>query len=164
MILLETDAAINPGNSGGPLLNMEGEVIGITNAKISSAAVEGVAFAIGSQTFVPVIEDLVRQGAVSRPYLGVSLQTLTPDVASVLGIPVEQGVLVGNVDAGGPAAAAGMQSGDVIVSINGVDVTDAAQVVMIMRESNIGDTLSISFIRDGATQTAEVTLAEAPTS
>ena len=68
--LLETDAAINPGNSGGPLLNMEGEVIGITNAKISSAAVEGVAFAIGSQTFVPVIEDLVRQGAVSRPYLG----------------------------------------------------------------------------------------------
>ena len=159
--LLETDAAVNPGNSGGPLLNLEGEVIGMTNAKLASAQIEGVAFAISSQTFVPVIEDLVSQGTVRRPYLGVSLQTLTPDIANLLGLSVSQGVLIASVVPGGPAASAGLQMGDVIVSIGGQEVTEISEAIRIIRESNIGDTISITYVRDGMEQTVNVTLAQA---
>lgn len=162
--LIETDAAINPGNSGGPLLNMEGEVIGITNAKFLSPDVEGVAFAISSQTFVPIIEDLVRHGVVRRPYLGIQLQTLTPDVANVLGLSVNRGVMVSNVDEGSPAEQAGLRQRDVIISIDEQEVFDVAQVVRIVRDSAIGDTIDITFVRGDTRQTVNVTLADATSS
>lgn len=162
--LLETDAAINPGNSGGPLLNLEGEVIGITNAKLVAPQIDGVAFAISSQTFVPIIEDLVRHGVVRRPYLGVSLVTLTPDIASVLGLDIKEGALVSDVAENGPAAEAGLRRGDVIVGINGQEVNKASEVVRIIRDSAVGDRISITYIRDGEERTAEATLIERPSS
>ncbi len=160
--LFETDAAINPGNSGGPLVNTAGEVIGITNAKLVATGVEGVGYAISINEAVPVIEQLIRQGYVTRPWFGVSLQTVNAGIAFVYSLAVDQGALITSVVAGGPADTAGLMSGDVIVAIDGQDVTDSSEAAHTIRTSTIGKKVEVTYWRDSSKNTTEVTPIESP--
>jgi serine protease Do len=116
--LIETDAAINPGNSGGPLVNMAGEVIGIVNAKVSASGVEGMGYAISVNTASPILQQLITQGRVVQPWIGAVFQTVDPGVAFVYGLSIQQGVLIMGVTASSPASAAGLQQGDVILTVD----------------------------------------------
>jgi serine protease Do len=117
---IQTDASINPGNSGGPLLNIDGELIGINTAIYGRA--QGIGFAIPAERARRVVDDLIQFGAVHRGYLGLEVQDLTPELASALGADVQRGVVVRSVDARGPAAAAGLVAGDVIVRFDGREI------------------------------------------
>ena len=124
---LQTDAAINPGNSGGPLVNMQGEAIGINTAIISrSGGYNGIGFAIPMNMAKQICEQLLEKGSVTRGYLGVMIQPLTPELAKSFAIEETHGILVGDVTNDGPAAGAGLQRGDVIVELNGKPVEDMA--------------------------------------
>jgi len=156
--LLQTDASINPGNSGGPLLNLRGEVIGINTAV--SAQGQGLGFAIPINSVKEVLNDLLTKGKVSRPWLGVSVQDLTPDVADYLGIPGAKGALVMQVFSNSPAAKAGLRPYDVITSFDGKNVTSAQDLVNLIQESKIGEAKRLLIYRDGKLQTVEVTIGE----
>ncbi|MFS0788705.1 trypsin-like peptidase domain-containing protein [Shouchella sp. 1P09AA] len=166
--VLQTDAAINPGNSGGALININGEVIGINSMKISGIA-EGLGFAIPAAIVQPVIEELETTGEVRRPSLGITLRNLnelpTAALQESLGLPedVTEGILVVNVAGGSPAANAGIQEQDVIVGIDGEDITNAQDLRhMLYRENSIGDTISVTLYRGGTEETVDVTLNEQP--
>jgi len=161
--LVETDAAINPGNSGGPLVNIEGEVIGITSAKLVDVDIEGVGYAISINSAVPIIDELIANGYVVRPYLGVSgMTTVTPSLASYYGLSVEQGVYITSVLPDSPADTAGLQGQDIITTVNGVALLTAEQLINAIHDNDIGDTLAIEYIRDGQSYNADVTLSETP--
>jgi serine protease Do len=163
--LIQTNAAINPGNSGGPLVDMAGEVIGITNAKISAVGVEGMGYAISSQEAMPIIEQLVQTGYVVRPFLGVqNLLTVDQTVAAYYGLSVEQGALIRGVVAGGPAEAAGLGAGDIITGFNGQEVTDVNELLQALYACSVGQTVEITFWRGDSQNTAYVTLVESPPS
>jgi serine protease Do len=155
--LIQTDAAINPGNSGGPLVDLSEQVIGINSAKISTAGVEGMGYAISIDEALPIIQQLIQKGSVTRPFVGIALQTVTPQVASALGLSVNQGALIVSVIPGSPADQAGLQAGDVITSINGTSVTSAEDATKVIRSSQVGETLQISYDRGGSSATASVT-------
>lgn len=159
--LLQTDAAINPGNSGGALVNGEGKVVGINSVKISGNQVEGMGFAIPSNTVKRVITDLVNNGKVSRPWLGVIYQG-DAGVQQPLPKGVDYGVQV-NVSAKGPAHAAGMQDGDVIQSINGEKITDFATLQRVVFNHKVKDKLAISVNRGNKQVKLTVVLGEMPT-
>ncbi|MBE3582045.1 MAG: trypsin-like peptidase domain-containing protein [Thermoanaerobacteraceae bacterium] len=158
--LLQTDASINPGNSGGPLLNLRGEVIGINTAVKIDA--QGVGFAIPSTTVQPVLNDLMTKGKISRPWLGVLLQDMTPDIAAYLGISNVQGVLIREVVSGGPAAKAGLRTGDVILQVDGQAVNSATELVKLIQQKQIGQTIQLVIFRRGGRVNVTVTLAEKP--
>ncbi|OGO33072.1 MAG: hypothetical protein A2Z29_02000 [Chloroflexi bacterium RBG_16_56_11] len=160
--LIETDAAINPGNSGGPLVNLSGEVIGITSAKVAQVGVEGMGYAISIDTAVPIIQELVNKGYVTRPYLGVSLYTVDQLAISQLNLKVDKGVLLVQVVAGGPAERAGLKEGDVIVSISGKEVTDVPGMTRVLHASAIGQPLEIVYYRDTQKSTVPVVPIESP--
>jgi serine protease Do len=160
--LIETSAAINPGNSGGPLVNMKGEVIGITSAKVAAVGVEGLGYAISSKTAVPIIEQLITQGYIVRPWLGVTLYTVDQYVAAVNRLPVSKGVVVAYVMPGSPAAEAGLQELDVITQFKGQDVTTAEQLINAIHDSNIGDEVTIIFVRGNETKTISTRLVQSP--
>ena len=160
--LIQTDAAINPGNSGGPLINLNGEVIGINTAKVSSVDVSGIGFAISSDSAKPVIDELIAQGYVSRPYLGVSLVTVTPAIANYYSLSTDTGALISQIEQNGPAAKAGLMAGDVITAIDGQEITTADDVVTAIDNLSIGDTIQVKFYRGNDLQSAAVTLAENP--
>ena len=160
--LIETSAAINPGNSGGPLVNMAGEVIGITSAKVAASGVEGMGYAISTETALPIIEALVKNGYVTRPWLGVSLYTVDQFAVLRYRLGVNQGALVTEVAPGSPAAKAGLKVGDVIVTFNGKDVLGADDMVLAIHATPIGKTVDISFFRGRAQATAQATLVENP--
>jgi serine protease Do len=160
--LIETSAAINPGNSGGPLVNLAGEVIGITSAKIASVGVEGMGYAISIDTATPIIQELVNKGYVTRPWLGVSLYTVDQLAISQLSLKVDKGVLVTQVAAGSPADKAGLKQWDVIVSIGGTDVTAVDEMTKILHASTIGVPLEIKYWRGDQAYTVSVTPAERP--
>jgi serine protease Do len=160
--LIETSAAINPGNSGGPLVNMKGEVIGITSAKVAAVGVEGLGYAISSKTAVPIIEQLITQGYIVRPWLGVTLYTVDQYVAAINRLPVSKGVVVAYVMPGSPAAEAGLQELDVITQFKGQDVTTAEQLINAIHDSNIGDEVTITFVRGNATKTISTHLVQSP--
>jgi serine protease Do len=163
--LIQTNAAINPGNSGGPLVDMAGEVIGITNAKISAVGVEGMGYAISSQEAMPIIEQLVQTGYVIRPFLGVqNLLTVDQTVAAYYGLGVEQGALVRGVLADGPADLAGLEAGDIITGFNGQEIADVNELLQALYACQIGQTVEITFWRGDSQQTAQVTLVESPPS
>lgn len=149
--LIETDAAINPGNSGGPLVNMAGEVIGITSAKIAMVGVEGMGYAISTQVAMPVIEQLIKTGYVIRPWLGV-----------VLHPTYNQGALVTEVALGSPADKAGIKPGDVIVELNGQEITTAQQLIQAIHSSQINQRVKITFWRGATKNTTYATLIESP--
>jgi serine protease Do len=160
--LIQTTAAINPGNSGGPLVNVSGEVIGITSVKIVASEVEGIGYAISSDEAKPIIEDLIRYGHVAYPWLGVSASSMTPLLAASKNLSVDRGALLADVLAGGPAEAAGLQVGDVIVRFADKTVTNLADLVQAIRSSQIGETVEIVFVRGGDTKTTSARLIERP--
>jgi serine protease Do len=163
--LIQTNAAINPGNSGGPLVDMAGEVIGITNAKISAVGVEGMGYAISTEEAMPVIEQLVQTGYVTRPFLGVqNLLTVDQTVAAYYGLDVEQGVLIRGVMDGGPAQTAGLEAGDVITGFNGQEIADVNGLLQALYASQIGQMAEVIYLRDGSQYTAYVLLTESPPS
>src|SRR5919197_206208 len=133
---IQTDAPINPGNSGGPLFNMQGEMVGINTAIVSSG--QGIGFAIPINIAKPLIPQLEKTGKVTRGYLGVSIQSIAPDLAKALKLEDRQGALVAEVVPGGPAARAGIQQGDVIVAFNGKAVKDAHDLPAMAAETPVG--------------------------
>jgi serine protease Do/serine protease DegQ len=153
---IQTDASINPGNSGGPLLNINGEVIGINTAIV--AAGQGIGFAIPIAMAKPVFTQLIQKGSVSRGYIGVTIQPVTEDLARSFGLKQARGALVNDVLKGGPADKAGIRQGDVIVSFNGTEVKDPAHLQRLVAEQGAGKSARVSVFRDGKLVETGVTL------
>jgi serine protease Do len=161
--LIETSAAINPGNSGGPLVNLSGEVIGITSVKIADVGVEGMGYAISIDTALPIIQELVNRGYVARPFLGVQdLLTVDQSVATYFRLSVNKGVLIRGVVAGAPASQAGLQAGDVIVGIGGKEVANVQELLQALYASKIGQPLEIAYWRGNTQNTTKVTPMASP--
>ena len=159
---LQTDAAINPGNSGGPLVNLAGEVIGInTQIETRTGLYNGIGFALPSSTAVDIYNQLIAQGRVTRGFLGVKLQDVSPQVARRNGVPENAGAVVEDVTSkDSPAAHSGIQSGDVIIAVNGQKVKNKADLVRQVAALPVGSTAVISYVRDGRQLTASVRLNE----
>ena len=161
---IQTDASINMGNSGGPMFDMAGNVIGINSALISpTGASVGIGLAIPAEAARPVIDALRRGQRPARGYFGVGLQPLEESIASSLGLPKERGELVRSVVPSGPAARAGIQQGDVIVKVNGQDVTPDETASYIIANTTVGSRVPIEIIRDGRRQTLQVQVGQRPT-
>ncbi len=156
--LLQTDAAINAGNSGGPLLDLSGRVVGINTAVIASA--HGIGFAISIDTAKPVVRELIARGRVVRPALGLVGVSLTPQIAYANDLPIERGVLVLRVDADGPAEAAGLEPGDVIVTLGTSPVKNLHHFHEALARHRIGETVEVSLWREGQTLARSAVLAE----
>ena len=163
--VIQTDAAINPGNSGGALINLEGQLIGINSMKINQTIAEGLGFAIPVDFARPVIQELEETGSVTRPYLGVEIYSLdeVPKVEwrNTLHLPeeVEGGVYVWSVERLSPADQAGLQRLDVITEMDGQEILDMIDLRKILyQEKDVGDTVSITFYRDGEQQQVDVKL------
>ncbi|USK60317.1 S1C family serine protease [Peribacillus asahii] len=160
--VLQTDAAINPGNSGGALINTSGEVVGINSMKISESGVEGLGFAIPSNDVIPIAEQLVKTGKITRPYLGVSLMNVS-DIPQYyrqnVQNSVQSGVIITGVEANSAAAEAGFQQEDVIVAVDGVEVDTATEFrKQLYTEKKIGDKVSFTIYRGNDKKTITVTL------
>ncbi len=160
--LIETSAAINPGNSGGPLVNMSGEVIGITSAKLAAVGVEGLGYAISSNTARPIIEELIQKGYVVRPWLGVGVGTVSEWLTARYDLAVTEGAFVTEVAPDSPADKAGVKAGDVIVSWDGTEITTADDLIEAIHDSQIGQTLDIAYWRGKEKYTTTITMAETP--
>lgn len=158
--LIQIDAAVNPGNSGGPLVNMAGEVVGITSAKISDVGVEGMGYAISINQALPLLEQLMNNGCVSRSTIGVSAYTVSQYVAMQYQLAVDRGVLVTKVTPGGPADSAGIHAGDVITAVEGEEVTSAQALVLALQQYTVGQEVEITLYRGEVVQTVGVTLGE----
>jgi len=161
--LIQTDAAINPGNSGGPLVDLSGRVVGINTAGVQAAEAENIGFAIAVDRARPVIEAAVRNPAGPVAYLGVSSETVTPTLASQLNLSVERGALVRGIAPGGPADEAGIEVGDVIVSIHGQDVATSQEIGELIIAREPGDRVEVGVVRaDGGEDTVTVELGVRP--
>lgn len=157
--LIQTDAAISPGNSGGALIDAEGHLVGINEAYLPpSTGAVSLGFAISSSTVVDVVEQLLTTGRVAHAYLGVVLTTLTADIAEALGVDVNAGALVRQVQPGSPAAAAGIRPADVIVAMNGAEVATVSDVYSGLRELVPGAIVPLTVHRDGSRTNVRVTL------
>jgi serine protease Do len=157
---IQTDAAINPGNSGGPLVNMRGQVIGINTAIVARGS--GIGFAIPSNLARRVATELRASGKVTRGWLGVSLQPLSPELATSFGVKESKGALVSDVSAGSPAARAGLKSGDVILEFNGKKVDDPAALARAVALAKPGEASKVTVWRDRQQTTLDVKLGEMP--
>lgn len=165
--VIQTDAAINPGNSGGPLINLAGQVIGINSMKLSSSdnstSVEGMGFAIPSNEVVSVIDQLVKNGKIDRPALGVTLVDLTAissdQQKSILKLPssVTGGVVIMSVNAG-PAKSAGLKKYDVVTKVDGKSVKDTAELREALYKHKVGDTIKVGYYHNGKYKTTDVKL------
>lgn len=160
--LIQTDAAISPGNSGGALVNADGYVIGINSAKIAAGGVEGMGFAIPINTVREVVEALMNNGYVARPYLGVGVFDKESAARQGYQLNAEAGVYVQNVTLNGPADRAGIQRGDMILEIDGKVVNTIAELRAAIAEHKVGDTLKLKYERDGKKNTVDVILQEMP--
>ena len=159
--LIQTDAAINPGNSGGPLVNLNGEVVGINTVRVREA--EGIGFAVSTFTVVPVVENILKNGRVVWPWLGVSLIDITPARAVELGLPVHEGVLVRVVVRGSPADRAGLQVGDILQAIDQSREPTVRALQKLMRETyKPGQQVTLSALREGKPLSLKLTLEEMP--
>jgi serine protease Do len=160
---IQTDAPINSGNSGGPMFDLQGNVIGINTALISPTGGNvGIGFAIPAEQARPIVEALMRGQRVRRGYLGVQLQRVSSDIAAALGIDPNRGEVVGLVTPGGPAARAGIQQGDVVLSVNNQPVTPEQTASYLISTSAVGSRVPIEVLRNGRRQMITVTLAERP--
>ena len=162
--MIQTDAAINPGNSGGPLVNAAGEVIGINTAVSTNA--NGLGFAIPISATKGMLNRIIEGGKAERAYLGLTYINVTPDVAKEAKLSVNQGAYIYNssklsgdaVIEGGPADKAGIKTGDVITKVGNIEVGRAGSISTLIGEYKVGDTVELTFIRDGETKTTTVTL------
>lgn len=161
---LQTDAAINPGNSGGPLVNLRGEVVGINTAIATRMGqFAGVGFAIPIRMAQHVMRDLIAKGKVTRGYLGIIIQELTPELAEQFGLRAEtKGVLVAQVSPDSPGQRAGLRPGDVIVRYDGREVEDVRRLRNMVGDTAPGKTVAIEVVRDGKTQQLRVEVGELP--
>ncbi len=160
---LQIDAPINRGNSGGPTFNLKGEVIGINTAIYSpNGGSVGIGFAIPSNLAKPVIEQRREHGKVSRGWLGVQIQEVSPAIAKNLGLPNDHGALVADVTKGGPAEKAGIQQGDVIMSFGGQDIVKLRDLTRVVAETPVGKTAPVKVWRKGKETTLEPMIAEQP--
>jgi serine protease Do len=158
---LQTDAAINRGNSGGPLLNMDGQVVGINTAIYSiTGGNAGVGFAASANLVRPVIEDLRKFGRTRRGWLGVKIQTVTPEIAESLGLGRARGALVSQIDSDGPAAKAGLQAGDVIVAFDAKSVDKMRELPRIVAATAVDKTVEVAVWRKGKQLTYKLKVAE----
>ena len=157
---IQTDASINPGNSGGPLLNLKGEVVGINTAIVASG--QGIGFAIPINLADGIIAQLKDTGEVSRGWLGVGIQNLTPELSEYYGIDRKEGVLITQVYEGDPADEAGIKEGDIIVGIDGREIKTSRELSRYVAEAGVGSRLKIALIRDGRTKNVRVKLAKRP--
>jgi serine protease Do len=155
---IQTDAAINPGNSGGPLVNMQGEAVGI-NAAVSSEA-QGIGFAVPINVARAVLGELRQHGRVQRGWLGIQLHELDPDLGRMIGLPEPRGALVMDVVEGGAAAAAGLRRWDVITSVSGARIEDGDGLVRTISAQRPGSTVTLGVVRDGRPVTIAARLAE----
>jgi serine protease Do len=156
---IQTDTAINRGNSGGPLFNMDGEVIGVNTAILSpSGGSVGVGFALPSKVAQPIVAELTETGDVVRGWLGVTVQPLTPQLADGLNLPQEEGALIGSVVDEGPAARAGLQSGDVIIGMNGEPIANSRELAWRVSQTDPGTDVELALYRDGQKRTVTVAL------
>jgi putative serine protease PepD len=176
--IIQTDAAINPGNSGGPLLNSEGEIIGINSAIISpSGGSVGIGFAIPVNTAKRVVPELLAKGYVTYPWIGATIQTLIPEIAKYLKIKVERGAMIAAVEKGGPADKAGLKGGnqrvqvgnmiaivggDIVVKADQHDVKTNDELIRYIREKKPGDIILLKVFRKGNFEELKVTLGERP--
>ncbi len=162
--LIQTDAAINPGNSGGPLVNMAGEVVGITSAKISTVGVEGMGYAISTKGAMPIIQQLIKTGYVVRPWLGVGLYTVNQFVIFRYNLAVENGAFVTYVEPTSPADKAGIKSGDVIIRFGDKDIADVNELLIAIHSAQVGQQVEITFWQSNTRSTvqANATLIQSP--
>jgi serine protease Do len=160
---IQIDAPVNKGNSGGPTFDVDGNVIGVNTAIFSpSGGSVGIAFAIPAETVRSVVAQLRDKGSVSRGWIGVEIQPVTPDIADGLGLKRPQGALVSSPQADSPAAKAGIEAGDVITSINGVPVRDAREVARRIGAQAPGSSIKLGVIQKGSEKTVTLTLGELP--
>ena len=157
---IQTDAAINPGNSGGPLFNFDGEVVGVNTAVIARG--QGLGFAIPINMASMVVEQLKTHGRVVRAWLGVMIQDVTPEISEALGIDRREGGLISEVKEGSPAAEAGVRRGDVVVSVNGEKIADAAALARKLALLEPGVPTEFVVLRDGGEKTYSIRLVEHP--
>ena len=163
--LIQTDAAINPGNSGGPLLNMAGEVVGINTLAAGgdgTTMAQGIGFAIAIDAARPVANQLAAGQRVEHPYLGIGYGLLTPAIAQQLNLPVKQGVIVGQVVDGTPAAQAGLRAKDVIVAVDGQPIVDETTLGRALNKHQPGDGVQLVVARGSDQLTLDVTLGQRP--
>jgi serine protease Do len=162
--LIQTDAAINQGNSGGPLVNLAGQVIGINSMIVRNSGTgtvaEGLGFAIPINTAAAVADQLIQTGYITRPYMGVNIQPITPDIANAYNLPVQYGAYVTSVASGSPASKAGMQTGDIITSIGGTAIDGNHSFINILFSFKPGDQVTIVFNRNGSSQQVQLTLTQ----
>jgi serine protease Do len=158
--MIQTDAAINPGNSGGPLVNLEGQVVGINTARTQGG--EGIGFAVSTFTVVPVVESLLEHGRVIFAWLGVGVRDVTPIIATQSDLSVSRGVLISSVQPEGPSATAGIRPGDVIVAFDGAAVNTVKQLQKVIRGYSIGQETEVTIVRGDDTKSFNVTLEEQP--
>jgi serine protease Do len=162
---IQTDAAINPGNSGGALINVHGDLIGINTAILTGeegGGNEGVGFAIPINMARGIMDQLVKNGKVSRGYIGVGIEAVTPDLAKAFGMETPEGALVGEVEPDSPGSKAGLQRGDIILSVDGQPVSDERDLRLRIAAMSPGQTVKLEIVRNGQKQTVSVTLAEFP--
>ncbi|MCW7754541.1 DegQ family serine endoprotease [Desulfobotulus sp. H1] len=155
---IQTDASINPGNSGGPLINLDGDVVGINTAIVSSG--QGIGFAIPANLAKGIVTQLKASGSVTRGWLGVEIQPLEPSMAAYHGLKNARGVFVARVMEGDPAHAAGMRGGDVITHINDREVEDTKDLIVRVADAAVGDILKVTVMRSGKKKDFRVTVAQ----
>jgi serine protease Do len=157
---IQTDASINPGNSGGPLLNLDGEVIGINTAIVRSG--QGIGFAIPSDLATGIIDQLIDTKHVSRGWMGVAIQNITPELAEYYGIDSTRGVYVAKVYEDNPAHEAGIKSGDVILEVNGEKIETSRDLTLTIANLKVDETVDVKIIREGKEKTVNVKLGKRP--
>jgi len=159
--LIQTDAAINPGNSGGPLVDMQGQVVGINSVKIAQEGVEGMGFAIPIDDAKPIIQQIIDRGYVSRPFIGIyNFREITEEMSQWYDIP--RGIFVGGVVPGSPADKAGIRPEDIIIEFDGKRITTFADLDEVPSKHKVGDRVKISVVRDGKRREFNLTLGEMP--
>jgi serine protease Do len=160
---IQTDASINQGNSGGPMFDLNGNVIGINSQIFSQSGGNiGIGFAIPAEEAKPVIDTLMKGGKVVRGYLGVGIQPISDDIAAALGIPKNQGEIIGRVEPAGPAAKAGLRAGDVVVRVNGTNVTPDNTLSYMVANIAPGGSAKLDVLRDGKPLSVTATVATRP--
>ena len=158
--IIQTDAAINAGNSGGPLLNTAGQVVGINVAIASNA--ENIGFAISTDTVIPVVQSIITEGKVVRPWLGVSVTTVTSTIQQYYDVSVDTGALIVSVTGDSPADKAGLKAGDVITKIDDENISTTEELISAIRSHQIGDQVEIVYYSGDVQEVANVTLEESP--
>jgi len=157
---IQTDASINPGNSGGPLVNLRGEIIGINTAIVATG--QGIGFAIPANMVKRVTGQLIDRGKVTRGWIGIAMEPLTSELVHSFGLRDARGAVVARVYPGGPAAAAGLQKNDVVVSFAGTTVDDYRQLQRLSADAEVGKTVKLEIIRNHERRVVELRVAEAP--